>query len=351
MNRRATRVRGANADSDYDLRHTADMLACLTKAVNPDKHGDLAPRQRIAATRALEWLVHYVKGNMRGEVITSMIMDECIAARVALVQVYGMALRAVSEAGGAANAAGGLKHPTGSPSKPSSIPNASSAAGWVETLQYSSFLIHSMLHNKELVDPPPASDPLPNAAPHDGDQADVTHSYRRACFKVLAALLRSDVLESLSRLLAAELHRGAAAVLDVRATMVALWPLGDLACTGRLWPGEILSLGECKGGGQQQPPQPRLLGPAVLRALAASGVVEHVCRFAVTRLAGPARGAGRAAGESHKHGSLLCGLVEEVAFLACEALTEDRGDAADAWAVLLSPCFQVGRCRAWRNRL
>ncbi len=350
MSRRAARVHGAGADNEYDLQHMANMIACLT-AVRLDKQGDLAPRQRIGATRALDWLVHFARGNMPGEVLASMTMDESVAARVALVQVYSVALRAVSEAGGAAIAAGGHNRPTGSQRKHANVPSASSAAGWVETLQYSSDLIHCMLHSTAMVDTPPAPDARPNGGPHDGVQTAFLLTYRRACFKVVAAMLRSDALSALSRLLAAEQHRGTAAVLGMGATVDILWPVVDLADIGRRYPGKLLSLGDCQDGGQQQQPQPQLLGPAVLRALAASGVVEHVCRFAVTRLARPARGTERAAGEFHKHASVICGLAEEVSLLACEALIARRGDAADAWAVLLSPCLQVGRCRAWRNRL
>ncbi len=231
--------------------------------------------------------------------------------------------------------------------KHANVPGASSAAGWVEALQYSSKLIHLILYFKQAVDPPPAPDAPPNAAPHDDGEAAAACQYRRVCFKLLAALLRADAVASLSRLLAAEQHRGTAAVLDTGAAVDVLWPLADLVCIARSSPTELLPT----GSGQEQQQQPQLVGPAVLRALAASGVVEHVCRFAVTRLVGQqaAKGTGRAAGHYHEHCAFVRGLMDEVSLLACDALTEGRGDAADAWAVLLSPCFQVGRYRAWQD--
>ncbi len=343
ISRRAARINGANADSEYDLHHMASMIACLTKAVALDKQGVLAPRQRIAATRALEWLVQFAKRSMAGEVVTSLAMDESIAVRVALVQVYSLAMLAVSEAGGAASAAASHNHPAGSQRAHVSLHTGSArtGAGWVETLQYSSELIHSVLNSKQLADPPPSPDPLPNGGPNGNGQAAVNRNFRCACFKLAAALLRSDAIASLSRLLAAEEHRGTFfAVLGTGATVDILRPLLDLVRISRRAPTEVLSFGD-----RQQ----ELLCPAVLRALAVSGVVEHVCRFAVTRLVDPGRGTGRAAYQYHEHASCVRGLVEEVSLLACKALAQGWGDPADTWTVLMSPCFQVGWRRAWQG--
>ncbi len=96
MSRRASRVHahGSSADSEYDLHHVANTVAVLIKSVTLDKQGDLALRQRIAATRALERLVHYVNANKRGLVATSMALERSGAAPAALVQVYScIALR------------------------------------------------------------------------------------------------------------------------------------------------------------------------------------------------------------------------------------------------------------------
>ncbi len=85
----------------------------------------------------------------------------------------------------------------------------------------------------------------------------------------------------------------------------------------------------------------------MLRALAASGVVEHVCRFAVTRLAGQRAGGGMAglsAEKKSKHGRFIMELMSDAIQLAYQTI-RDNGvgrAAADAKALLSSPCLQVG---------
>ncbi len=309
------------------------------------QQGSITPRQRLAASRALAYLLAAAQDN-RQIVVAAMTLEEAAAARAVLVHVHSMAVRNIAEAGGAAHAAASRTQPD-CESGSTEYPKATSAAAWVEVLQQSSELLHIVLHSREKLDPSPDSNPPLNPESTAAPLLRIRH----ISGELLAALLRLDALSALSRLLAAEVHRGTAAVLDTDIVMSALQPLCRVVGIAYNCQLDPVRLGPAQRG--QKQPQPQLLGAAVLRALAGSGVVEHVCRFALTRLAGQQAGGatgGLPAEERSKHWASVVGLVQHASELAREALARGRGDAADAWAVMLSPCLQVGAGKARQAR-
>ncbi len=368
-----------------EVDRNADRLA---QAVNPDdaRKGTLAPRNRSAATRALESLAITAESEL-GDVAFSASFSVYTEALTALAQTHAIAVRTVAEAGGAARAAAARNATIQPPSShhnsaaDAKEPKASSAAAWVEPLQHISTILETFLSSSELY-----SDTYEGKA-----AALVDSNTRNEAFKLLAALLHSDALPALSRLLAAEEHRGTAAVLDTDALYHALHPLFTMLDLARAWPQQPLPPYIPQGHqqqhrqrdqqqnqpqyqqqhqAQQQDPQQQQqqhekqqedhhqqqqqqqqhqqhqrLGPAVLRALADSGVVEHVCRFAVRHLpAGLALRAGqqeeKGVRERRAQWQRLHAFIGAVCCLA--QVGTGGGSAADAEAVLAAPSLRVG---------
>ncbi len=312
--------------------HIADLL----KAVRPhEERSSLTPRERITATRALSSLAALAEAQVGAPTLAAFLYGD-LSAWSALLQVDSVAVRMVAEAGNAARAAANSRHPERSAISASSseVPKASSAEAWAEAMQYSSGLLGTLLA-MELEDPPPDPSQHPSDSNERRDACIAARILQRG-YSLASALLRSGALPALSRLLAAEAHRGIAAVLDTDTVMQTLQPLTRLIRLAVARPRETLWLGQGVGKAQ--------LGPAVLRALAASGVVEHVCRFAVTRLAGQQAGGGTAGlgtRKLNKHLDCVMKLLHGVTCYAIKAL-QGRGEvAAEARAVLSSPCYQV----------
>ncbi len=313
-----------------------EHLFDLVKAVRPhEERSSLTPRERIMASRALKSLAALAGDNVGAPAVAAFTYVE-LPAWLALLQVNSIATRTVAEAGGAARAAANSRHAERSASSASSseVPKASSGDAWAEAVQYSSGLLGTLL-GKQLENPPPD----PNQHPSDSLEqltASMEAHIRRRGYRLASALLRSGALSALSRLLAAEQHRGTAAVLDVDTVITTLWPLVRLLRLASLWPKETLWLGQEVGKAQ--------LGPAVLRALAASSVVEHVCKFAVMRLAGRQAGGGTAGlgtKQLNQHSAFVMTLLQWMTSYATQALKEGGEVAADARAVLSCPCYQV----------
>ncbi len=160
-----------------------------------------------------------------------------------------------------------------------------SAEAWSEALQCSSVVVGMLLAEHLEA---PALDHEPDSNDSSGLlqwAASMAAHIRGKGYSLASALLRSDTLSVLSRLLATEQRRGTAAVLDTDTVVQTLQPLARLIRLAVACPEEPIWLGQEVGKAQ--------LRLTVLRALAASGVVEHVCRFAVTRMAGQQAGGGK----------------------------------------------------------
>ncbi len=318
------------------LRAAKVHLSNLVKIVRPhEERSGLTPRERTAATEALESLAA-LAGNSIGAPTVAAFMYVEVPAWLALLQVNSIAVRVVAEAGGAARAAAISRHPerNASSASGSEVPRASSAEAWAKAVHYSSGLLGTLLA-KQLDNELPDPNPRPSGSLQHLTASMEAHIRRRG-YGLASALLRSDALSVLSRLLAAEAHRGNGAVLDTDTVITTLWPLMRLLRLANVRPEETLWLGQEVGKAQ--------LGPAVLRALAASGVVEHVCRFAVTRLAGQQAGGGTAglgARKLNQHLAFVMTQLQWMTSYAAEALKETGEAAAHARAVLSSPCYQV----------
>ncbi len=327
----------------------------LVEAVGPEKQqGSLTARNRLAATSALESLVSvvttYADSDMGASAVVVVLRTQP-GALSALAQVHAMALRAVSEAGGAARAAAVASSRSASGCSEAvcnmNTPKASSAGAWVEALRFSSELLALLFETLEKLTNYNETSTAPPGGSGEPADSGSGKAWRNGC-NLASALLRSDALPALSRLLAAEEHRGTAAVLDTDTVVHSLRPLGRLLGFAIMCPWNSRLV---QGPGTAVQPQPQLLGPALLRALAASGVVEHVCRFAVTRLAGQQAGGGMGTGgteglsaeERSRHLWDVQGLLCAVASLANAADQQDVDGSADANAVRLSPYSQVSR--------
>ncbi len=322
-------------------------VAQLVEAAAPEmQQGSLSARNRLAATGALESLVNLAITDAHSEAgayAVALIMGVLPNALSALVQMHAIALRAVSEAGGAARAAAAASSRSASgrleTEYNTDTPKASSAGAWVEALRFSSnllallfasFKLQSCRFNAKEKSITPYGD--------SGETGDEPGS--NGCI-LASALLRCDALSALSRLLAAEEHRGNAAVLDTDTIARSFWPLSRLLEFSCMCPWNSTRLQGPGAAAQQQQ-----LAPAVLRALAASGVAEHVCRFAVTRLAGQQAGGGRgalSAEETSRHWREVLGLQRSVAFLAHTAARQGKVSTLDASAVRLAPFSQVSK--------
>ncbi len=309
-----------------DLLAAKGHIADLLKAVRPhEERSSLTPRERILASRALSSLGDLARDQIGAPTVAAFAHAN-LSAWSALLKVNSIAIRTVAEAGGAASAAANSRHPERSTSSSSSseVPKASSAAAWTEAVQNSSGLLGTLLAKSHEDDP------------NQHHAASMEAHIRRRGYRLASALLRSDALPALSRLLAAEQHRGTAPVLDVDGIVFAVWLLVQLLRLSSLRPTEPIWLGQGLGKAQ--------LGPTVLRALAASGVVEHVCKFAVTRLAGQQAGGGTAGlgtRKLNKYLDIVMQLLRWMTRCAAEALEETGEVAADARAVLSAPCYQV----------
>ncbi len=227
-----------------------NQLDTVTQAVHAAAQtGSLTARIRLDATWALCALVRSSATEAGAEAFHT-----CLGARpvalTALVEIHNMAIRTVAEAGGAARSAASRDQPSPLPRSPAAAddttPNASDAGAWADTLYHSSTLIESCLSSTAVQQPPdnPLRTALGGVQPSGGIGTEAACSHvQSGAFKLLAVLLRSGALPALSRLLAAEVHRGTAAVLDTDTVMSALQPLSrimDLACK---YPSEPLQIG------------------------------------------------------------------------------------------------------------
>ncbi len=140
-------------------------------------------------------------------------------ALAAVVRVWALATRALAEDGGAARAAAvnrSLQQPSSLSSDAASAPSrASFAAGWVAALRWSSQLLEVYLGSNGV----PAALSVVLSLDKAWDLAGIrndSHSWdvllQRAA--LIRAMLRCGAQPALSRLLAAEEHRGSGALLD-----------------------------------------------------------------------------------------------------------------------------------------
>lgn len=341
-----------------------------------EQRGTLNTRERFNATQALGSLTSLATKEL-GAILVTDSLYKYPTARAALVQVHSISARIVAEAGGAAPAAASSRHSQTDQQipAPSAVPKEGSAAAWAEALQCSSKLLSCMLKDIDNCAPETVEDDE-----HDADTLGAMQvRARRAIVDAAAALLCTDYMEALSRVLAAEEHRGPNAVLDTDAAMDAVGVLSGLVYAERRWlhwgrarrPSFPSSSHAYKGGSERISPAccaaPQAQGPqpgdsqgpqpggsqgqmheagqqqgvswVVMEALARSRVVEHVCRFTVQRLAGAGRRTGlpseAAAGHLRRVLSLLVSIRSVTT--ACRAW----GSAADVGAVLLAPNTQV----------
>ncbi len=357
-----------------------DQLSCqiLVHAVAPEAQlGSLSPYNRHAATCALQSLRTLALSNPEAPAVDELLGSQP-EALAALVQVYGIALREVAELGGAAGAAAVAPKPSetdfysGRPPRrdrgAAKRTGASNSAAWAELLQCSAEVLGAFLGRNGLSSDARDSHPtIQNVEPPKGADTYLSQA-------ALSALYCGDALPAVSRLLAAEVHRGRSAVLDTRAVEHVLWPLRRLVGSARCAALKAQSpqVGGGKGSQQQQQQQQEQDKPervtAVLIDLADSDLVEHVCRYAVQRtgLGSEAAAAGAAAtaaaaeaartGQQAAQGQqeaaelqqgvmpFTLELVGEVCGLACAALKKGGPStgAAEARAILSSAGLQVG---------
>ncbi len=370
----------AIGDADASIRR-------LIHAVRPEEQrGTLNTRERFNATQALTSLASLARKKLNACLVVDSLY-ESQAARAALAQVHSISIRIVAEAWGAALAATDSRHlQTVQPTSASSAaPKEGSAAAWTEALQCSSKLL-SCLSNRlvNCIDPVTVDLLTGEVSECDADSIGALQGRdQRPILDAAAALLCTDYLEALSRLLAAEEHRGPNAVLDTDAVMDAIGVLPGLVYAASQSPpglalpsfysnsrayngGNGRSSQACCAAPQAQGPQPELTGEpqghrpepekqkgvswVVLEALARSSAVEHVCRFTVQRLAGADRRTGLPSKAAAGHLRGVLSLLDSVGHLSM-APSEGGASAADAVAVLLSSNIQVRSRYVKRNSI
>ncbi len=346
----------------------------LSQAVRPEEQrGTLKTRERFNATQALGSLASLASKELPAIQVTDSLYGDP-TARAALSQVHSISIRIVAEAGSAALAAASGRHSQTDQQTLASlaVPKEGSAAAWAEALQCSSKLLSCMLKEIANCVPETVEDDDYDA----GSLGALQVRDRRAIVDAAAALLCTDSMEALSRLLAAEEHRGPNAVLDTDAAMDAVGVLSDLAYAASLWlhwdralptlysnsraynVGNERGSPACCAAPQAQGPQPgesqghrpepekqKDVSWVVMEALARSRAVEHVCRFTVQRLTGADRRTGLPSKAAAGHLRGVLSLLDSVHSISLSSRV--WGSAADAEAVLLSRNIQV---RAPRSR-
>ncbi len=365
-----------------DTTIAMEQLSCqiLVHAVAPEAQlGSLSPSNRHAATCALQSLRTLALTNPKATALDELFGSQP-EALAALVQVYGIALREVAEFGGAAEAAAVAPEPSeddfysGRPPRrdrgAAKRTGASNSAAWAELLQCSAEVLRAFLARNALFLQ------FPNSSPHIIQNKEPrTGTGTRLFGKALSALFHGDTLPAVSRLLAAEVHRGRSAVLDTGAVEHVLWPLRRLVGSAHRVALKAQTPEVCGNQGQQnQQNQLQRVRPefctAVLGNLWGTDLVEHVCRYAVQRTAlgsgaaaaaaaaatgvssgGAARAGQQAAQGQQAEAELRQGimpftldLVGEACGLACAALKEGgpSARAVEARAILSSAGLQVG---------
>ncbi len=352
-------------------------LLDLTMAASEEPQEDLRNRRRVSV--ALEDLVRIAGEHNHGEVIIPLCVH--FRALLGVVRTWTFCIRTAAEAGGAARAASASKGQqqtevcsagassssaecrpgaSGAHSTPSvSTPSVSNAAGWTDALRHSSQVLGIFLGSKAL-----------NVLPDDPSFVhNVTQPYNPRAHmeqrrvQVLSILLRCGALPALSQLLAAEEHRGSGALLDTGTLLHAVQPVAFLANNAACLPPGAPYIQFGAGLPPEQPQQQQQaaqqLRPAVLYALADSGVVEHVCRAAARRLGEERQRRTGAIKEKDLQGHVrgLTTLLVGATNLACDMLRghEGRGGSEEgtcnehARTVLSSRGYQVRFATARRG--
>ncbi len=298
-------------------RRACFQLVRAVASAGLTRNGCVSARDRAAAARALE-KIHTLTTDEDISIFDMLVTPvELHEAASALLEVYSVSLREVGSLGAVeacdgkrfemANSSGfGAEAPKGSAAKPDCRHSAAAAAAergasaeeWVPLLVDSSALVANCLHvgfdcisdsndTQELYsDSPPQRLAMDGGSPPD--QHNIKHMHSCAV-SMVSALLHSDALLALSRLLSAEAQRGpAGALLKPRQLATCLEPLKPLAFAITEAPTSVLpakpqspSTTLTSGRPSSQISRPQRLGAAVLSALAESGVLEAACKLVV----------------------------------------------------------------------
>ncbi len=301
-------------------RRACSQLVRAVASAGLARNGCVSPRDRAAAARALEQLHTLATDEKYSMFYILLIPAELRNATSALLEVYSVSLREVGSWGPvegcdakrfvAANSSGaGAEAAEGSAAKRERMHSAAAASAqrggggasaeeWVPLLVDSSALVANCLHvgfscisdSSDLQEPSRGDFPPQRPATADGSPADPHIQQMHSCaVSMVSALLHSDALPALSRLLSAEAQRGPArALLTPRQLATCLLPIKPLAFAITQAPTAVLPAKPHSPSATATSRRPsyqishsQRLGAAVLCAVAESGVVEAACRAAV----------------------------------------------------------------------